>query len=93
MSIRNLIDLPLEEACRIKYEAGVIEHRSIPGTPFVGHPLIELDLEYLDAISYAREATQQGYNMGVTVDTLMALRRKVQDIYRNQKPRTKAQET
>ena len=39
------------------------------------------------ALGKEEEATRQGYQMGVVRDVLMALRRKVQDIYQNQRPK------
>lgn len=85
---RGLIDLPITDACREKWTAG----RRKYGPVFVGHPLVELDFELIDALNYEEEATRRGYQMGVMRETLLALRRKNQDIYRNQKPRTKPQE-
>ena len=40
------------------------------------------------ALGKEEEATRQGYQMGITRATLLALRRKVQDIYQGQRPKS-----
>ena len=59
------LSLPIEEACRLKFEQGRSEYRK-PDEPFVGDPLAELHDECLDALCYANEAERQG----VDVDSL-----------------------
>lgn len=56
----TLHHLPVEEACRVKGEAGKREHRKAPGAPFVGDPLIEAYAELIDLLNYLDEAALQG---------------------------------
>ena len=64
------LSLPIEEACRLKFEQGRSEYRN-PDEPFVGDPLAELHDECLDALCYANEAERQGVDVDLLREDLL----------------------
>ena len=72
-----LISISTEEARRRKWEEGRARH----GSEFVGHPLLELDEELLDALNYCDEALRQGYDVEEIRCALFPLRDAVRSIY------------
>lgn len=71
------INLETDTALREKWARGAEQY----GQEFVGHPLVELDEELLDAINYVEEAKRQGWKMGNMPQVLRALRATVQAVY------------
>ena len=65
------LSLPIEEACRLKFEQGRSEYRN-PAEPFVGDPLAELHDECLDALCYANEAERQGVDVASLREDLLS---------------------
>lgn len=47
----------------------------------MGHPLLELDEELLDAMNYCAEAKRQGWNLDSTASLLRVLRETVKRTY------------
>ena len=66
----NYIEMSTAEACRVKWEAG----QKIYGKEFVGHPLVQLDEELIDALNYIDEAERWGIAMGDCASTIRAIR-------------------
>ena len=82
----SLINLPLDEARKIKWQWG----RAKYGAEFVGHPLEQLDSELLDALNYVEEAERQGYSLHNVDSYLRILSKRVQDAYKRG-PTTRAE--
>lgn len=73
----KLIDLPTEEAQRVKWIAG----RKKLGPVFVGHPLEELDGEFIDSLNYIEEAERQGMTLPGFADNIRDMRERLRGIY------------
>lgn len=73
----RLIHLPIEEARAVKWKRG----RERYGPVFIGHPLVELDEELLDAMNYAEEATRSGFDMAGIPEDLRRLCERIRAIY------------
>lgn len=58
--VNALIDLPIDDARRLKYQAGLKEHREAGTDDFVGDPAVELYMEMLDSINYLDEMARRG---------------------------------
>jgi len=71
------IHMPTDEALKAKWARGAEQY----GAAFVGHPLLELDEELLDAINYVAEAERQGWEIGEVRPWLLAIREGVRRIY------------
>lgn len=70
----KLIDLPIEQAKHIKWQAGRKKYGAegdhFKGK-FVGDPIEHLYDELIDALNYADEAERQGVNIGVVRPELL----------------------
>jgi len=71
---QRLIDLSIDEAARLKWEAGRRKH----GAEFVGDPVEELFAELIDGLNYCDEARRQGVDLGEVPQTLRHLAGAVQ---------------
>lgn len=66
----KLIEMPIEEACRAKWDAG----QKVYGKVFVGHPLEQLDAEFVDALNYIEEGTRWGFDFGDMKERITEMR-------------------
>lgn len=78
----RLIDLEIDEACRLKWQRG----QKVYGQTFVGHPLIQLDEELIDALNYLEEAARWGYDIGDIPQQLRAIRERTRAQFRTMRP-------
>jgi len=75
----KLIELPIMQACFVKWEAGRKKH----GPVFVGDPVEELFGELIDGLNYVEEAEAQGHRMGTIWQRLMEMAAEVQNVHRS----------
>jgi hypothetical protein len=73
----DYINLDTDAAARLKWSRG----REKYGDAFVGHPLLELDEELLDALNYVTEAERQGWDLGSMATFLRLFRQRVRGAY------------
>jgi hypothetical protein len=73
----SYVHLETEEALVAKWKRGEEQY----GTVFVGHPLLELDEELLDAINYVAEAERQGWQIPGARRLLFYLRAAIRALY------------
>jgi hypothetical protein len=73
----DYINLDTDAAARLKWSRG----REKYGDAFVGHPLLELDEELLDALNYVTEAERQGWDLGSMGTFLRLFRQRVRGAY------------
>lgn len=55
-----LIQLPFDEACKVKYEMGRREHRQAATDEFQGDPIVEFYMEQLDSWNYLLDMEKRG---------------------------------
>lgn len=58
-----LIDLPFDEARKLKFQAGRQEHRQASTDEFQGDPALEFYYEQLDGYNYLEELQARGYHV------------------------------
>ena len=73
------IGMDTAEALKAKWARGAEQY----GAKFVGHPLLELDEELLDALNYVAEAERQGWPIGQARPWLSAIREAVRRVYQS----------
>lgn len=77
-----LISFPFDEARAIKFQIGRAEH----GPVFLNHPVVEIDMELIDAVNYAEEAIKQGYDktaLETIISKLKDVDKMVRDLYKS----------
>ena len=74
----DLIDLPIDEARRIKYAVG---REQYGGDQFVGNPFRELHDELIDSMNYCDEIESRGHALGSIPAQLRAICERVKTIY------------
>lgn len=77
----SLIDVPIKEAQRIKWEAGAEKY----GPVFVGDPIEQMYEEFVDALNYVEQAEREGLSLPVMRKEILALCSKLKAINRKRR--------